>query len=180
MCWEKYEISKMELFAKIVKGFQLSSKHILIMLMRRFVCPNSNCPNSSSERSSTLFHYLRCRFGTSFQMATSWNFVYCKAKEELLWVFSKVTVLFLWDNHGGTLQTWILQLSGNKPPLLRVFSTAFNEVFWNSYVVENSGTTTCDFENRVWLLICMNLPCQVDSWLSSFQNIPIWALTSEL
>ena len=101
VCWEKYKISKMELFAKIVKGFQLSSKHILIMLMRRFVCPNSNCPNSSSERSSTLFHYLRCRFGTSFQMATSWNFVYCKAKEELLWVFSKVTVLFLWDNHGG-------------------------------------------------------------------------------
>ena len=84
------------------------------------------------------------------------------------------------DNILVTLQTWILQLSWNKPPLLRVFSTAFNEVFWNSYVVENSGTTTCDFENRVWLLICMNLPCQVDSWLSSFQNIPIWALTSEL
>ena len=84
------------------------------------------------------------------------------------------------DNILVTLQTWILQLSWNKPPLLRVFSTAFNEVFWNSYVVENSGTTTSDFENRVWLLICMNLPCQVDSWLSRSQNIPIWALTSEL
>ena len=38
VCWEKYKISKIELFAKIVKGFHLSSKHILIMPMRRFIC----------------------------------------------------------------------------------------------------------------------------------------------